>query len=109
MGVKEYLVDLDENNRLRYHIVTGQGGVEAFLVQYETRMDDEYVPVVRYDTRHGRAHRDVLDRRGNNIAKTWLPGAVSYSEALQSADRDLRAHWPVYRARFIALTGEKEP
>lgn len=72
-------------------------------------MDDEYVPVARYDTRLGRAHRDVLDRRGNNIVKAWLPGAVSYSDAPRGADQDLRANWPAYRIRFIALTGEQEP
>lgn len=101
MGRKDFFIRFDPDNRLRVRIVTEPGrGVVEFLVQYETRIDGRFRPVVRYDTAHGDAHRDLLDAQGRNLEKHWLPG-WDYGQALQHAIADLRANWPRYRHNFL--------
>lgn len=38
--------------------------IVAFTVQYEALIEGQYYPVVRYDTAHGRPHRDTLAWNG---------------------------------------------
>ncbi len=58
------------------------------------------MPATRYDSAHGRPHRDVLDRRGNLVEKRWLDGRT-LGEVLTEGANDLRTNWPRYRARFF--------
>jgi hypothetical protein len=45
-----------------------RGKIVFFRVQYETKINLIWYPVVRYDTAHGFAHRDLLNfkERGRN-------------------------------------------
>jgi hypothetical protein len=36
----------------------------SFIVQYETKVDGKWLPVVRYDTKYGFVHRDLPDKKG---------------------------------------------
>ena len=106
----EYEVDLDpednpEREWLRVRIATEKGAVMAFTVQYETTIAGQRFPVVRYDTEHDRPHRDLLDRGGRVIDKAWFPKDMTYDQALQAGNRDIRANWRRYRAAF----GKEEP
>jgi hypothetical protein len=85
----------------RVRIWTEAGRVVRFTVQYETTLAGERVPVVRYDTAHGYAHRDRLDRRGLVIAKDELSRELTLAEALTIADQDLRQNWRRYRHDFF--------
>ena len=76
------------------------GRVGRFVVQYETMIGARRVPVVRYDTAHGYAHRDQMFQAREPI-KTRLGDRLSLDEALQFADEDVRRHWRTYRRRFI--------
>lgn len=100
MGTTAYEVAFTATDFLRFRIVSERGRVVSFTVQYEIEIDDKTYPVVRYDTAHGDAHRDLLDHEGRNIDKHWLPG-WDYQVALQYARADLVANWPRYRADFI--------
>ncbi|HLC15676.1 MAG TPA: hypothetical protein VJL89_05565, partial [Thermodesulfovibrionia bacterium] len=51
---------LDEDNALRVRFEIDKGRVSQFVVQLECTFDDEWIPVVRYDTAHGFAHCDKL-------------------------------------------------
>jgi hypothetical protein len=72
-----------------------------FAIQYETTIGGERFPVVRYDTAHGFAHRDRLDRRGRVIAKDALGAGLSLTDALLLAERDVRQNWQRYRRDFV--------
>ena len=50
-------------------------------MQYETRLEGKWFPVVRYDTEHGFAHRDLLDKKGDKqktpmFTKDCLPRII---------------------------------
>jgi len=55
--------------------------------------------VVRYDTHHGFAHRDLFDRKGR-AQKTPL-FTKDYNEALTFAEDDVKSNWKGYKRRFL--------
>lgn len=62
MRTVEFRRLLDYDNALRVMFETERGQILRFVVQLECQFveDGEWIPVVRYDTAHGYAHRDVL-------------------------------------------------
>jgi len=95
----EFLIQLGSADRLReYHIRSGRK-IISFAVQYETLWQDKWLPIVRYDTAHGFAHRDLYDMRGK-ATKTPL-FILDYNQALTFAESDLKVNWQVYRERFL--------
>ena len=100
-----YSLTDDDANVLRVRIRTERGRVVRFTVQYEAIIDSRVFPIVRYDTAHDYAHRDVLDWQGRVIRKDPIAGPDRYHQALTDAINDLKANWPSYRAAFL----EKKP
>jgi hypothetical protein len=99
----EYEDQLDRTGQewLRVRIWTIDGRVSRFMVQYETMINGTSFPVARYDTAHGYAHRDLLDRNGELRApKVPIDYQYSLDDALQFAVQDLRQHWRDYRRDF---------
>jgi hypothetical protein len=98
----EYELDLDDAQLewLRLRVSTRRGSVIAFVVQYETTIDGQRVPVVRYDDHHGFPHKDVLNRRGDVVRIIPIddqePGIV-----VTRATQDILANWFAYRAEFF--------
>jgi len=70
-----------------------------FRVQYETKVNNTWYPVVRYDTAHGFAHRDILNKKGS-VKKTPLFNQ-NYNDALTFAENDLKTNWEYYKQRFL--------
>ena len=103
MPYLEYEFDLDDEARewLRLRITTNGPAVTAFTAQYETTIDGERLPVARYDSAHGFAHCDLLDRRGRVIDKRPIPGNPTLKEGLEIGRRDLLDNWRRYRAGFF--------
>jgi len=100
---KEYLKYLDkfDNERVRIRIKTEKGGVLDIVVQYETKIKEQWNAVVRYDCAHGFFHRDVIFPNGNKekhtIAITDLEAALTYAE------QDIKDRWEFYRERYLKL------
>lgn len=86
-----------EWRRMRIWIENGQ--VVRFVVQYETTINGRRMPVVRYDTAHGFAHRDEMFRNRLSV-KTLLPATLTLDQALQVAEADIRHNWRTYRQQF---------
>lgn len=96
-----------ENRRrdwVRNRITTDRGDVVNFTVQYEIEMRGRRVAVIRYDCAHGFPHVDVLNLRGDVVAKEPLPAYLSMKEALNFGIADIRQNWNVYRQRFLGET-----
>ncbi len=99
----KFITMLTPEDRYRHYNIRHSGEVISFVIQYETRFEGQWVPVVRYDTEHGFAHRDILDRRGNK-KKTPI-FTRNYNEALTYAEYDIKANWMSYKQAFYGGAG----
>jgi hypothetical protein len=97
----------DENNAARVWFELQRGRILRFVVQLECRFDDEWYPVVRYDTAHDFAHRDLLHPSGET-EKTEM-AIQDYNEALTFAINDLAANWQRYRRRYERWLEQESP
>ncbi len=105
---REFFVPLPEGSSLRIRISIDRGEVTKFVVQLEyTIGGDTWSPVVRYDSAHGRPHRDILDPSGETVTKEWLDELlahdVSMAEGLTYGQDDLKRNWRAYRDRFLEM------
>ncbi|MDF0668372.1 MAG: hypothetical protein P0119_20175 [Nitrospira sp.] len=98
MKVVEFVILLSQQDRFRHRHVRLAGRVTEFVIQYEVRQGEEWVLVVRYDTAHGFAHRDLFSSK-ENVVKTPL-GMKDLNTALTFAESDLKANWKWYRRRY---------
>jgi len=100
----EFVIDLGPADRIREAHIRSRGRIISFMVQYETFFKEEWLPVVRYDSAHGYAHRDLYDVKGRAV-KTPL-FTRNYNQALTFAELDLKANWLIYRERFVKGVAE---
>lgn len=100
MRLVEFHRYLADNNALRVRFELEHARGVGFTVQLECRFgdDDEWVPVVRYDTAHGFAHCDRLHPY-DPAGKTETTSR-DYNEALTLALQDLANNWGSYRRRY---------
>mgnify|MGYP001596431586 CR=1 FL=1 len=93
-----FLAFLSPNVRRRHEHVRIGNKIISFVVQIEFNVDGKWHPVVRYDTAHGFAHRDLLRPHGK-LEKTPL-FLHTYNEALDFAEADLKNNWQIYVERY---------
>jgi hypothetical protein len=102
MAEREFLIYLDPETRLcryRHLHVSERKKIVEFRAQLEILVEDEWHPVVRYDTAHGKAHRDVLHPDGSQ-SKDWFEG-YTIEEVLTIGQKDILENWSAYRDRFV--------
>ncbi|MBU0699635.1 MAG: hypothetical protein KKE59_09480 [Proteobacteria bacterium] len=95
----EYSIRLGPTDRYRHKHIKESGKIVYFRVQLETMVGVKWYPVVRYDTSHGFAHRDLLNKKGN-VTKTPI-FIDNYNDALTFAESDLKANWEIFKERFL--------
>lgn len=88
----------DEENAARVRFELDRNRVVQFVVQLECLLGDEWIPVVRYDTAHGFAHRDLLYPLQPPEKKEML--VKDLNKGLNYALQDLAANWEKYRKRY---------
>ena len=88
---------------IRMRWTSERGRIVAFTVQFEVLIEGQYHPAGRYDSAHGRAHRDTLDQHGRPIRelKHWLPELMRFNDALTFAERDFKVNASEYRQAFL--------
>ncbi len=67
---------------------------------------NKWYPVVRYDTVHGFAHKDILSDKGD-VEKEILP-FDDFSLALTFAEKDLKDNWQKYKERYLKGVEEND-
>ncbi len=95
----EYLIRLGATDRYRHKHIRERKKIVYFRIQLETMIVSNWYPVVRYDTSHGFAHRDLLNKKGE-IIKTPI-FIHDYNDALTFSESDLKANWEIYKERFL--------
>lgn len=98
MKVTRYCYLLTMHDRKRHERTTVQGQVTRFVVQYETFVEGEWRPVVRYDTAHGFPHVDKIYADGTREKIPLL--TMDMGEALTVADEDIEENWERYKAEY---------
>ena len=61
-------------------------------------MEGKWVPIVRYDTAHGFAHRDLMHPVRSPEKKEMQ--VKDFNEGLTFALKDLATNWEKYRGRY---------
>ncbi len=84
--------------RLRVKVYREKNKILEFLVQYEANIHGEWYPIIRYDTSHGFAHRDLLHADGSVEKEPLL--WQNYNLALTYTTLDLKQNWQKYRQNY---------
>ncbi len=100
MPVIRFVVPLQGSptNRYRHYHLIDKRVVKEFTIQYEANIDGEWQEIVRYDTAHGRPHKDVL-HPGGAQTKEEFP-YYTHAEVLTFGQNDIRRNWKKYRAQY---------
>jgi hypothetical protein len=100
MRTVEFRRLLDYDNALRVMFESERGQILRFVVQLECQFaaDGEWVTIVRYDTAHGYAHRDII--RPNEKEEKTRVSVQNYNEAFTIAMGDVVEKRYVYRRRY---------
>jgi len=83
----------------RHHHVSNGKEIVEFRIQLEIFVDEEWYPVVRYDTAHGKPHRDILHPNGGQT-KNWFEG-YEVADVLTIGQKDIMENWLAYRKRVM--------
>ena len=75
------------------------GTITGFSVQYEIFYNEEWFPLVRYDSWHGFSHRDLYHKNGS-ITKTPM-FINNLNDALTFAEEDLKTNIVKYKESFF--------
>ena len=101
MADKKFFKYLDDEGRerLRFKVITSKGKVIDIVIQYETFIDNKWIPIVRYDCAHGFFHRDIMNPNGTQdksaISIELLEVAIGYAE------QELKDNWQNYKNNFL--------
>jgi hypothetical protein len=90
-----YPLSLDLEDRLRVQATKIRGKIVSFVVQYEALIQGQWRAIVRHDTAHRFAHKDILHPDGS-VDKQPL-NFPSLNLAFTFAIQDLKSLWPWYR------------
>ncbi len=95
---KEFIIPLSGDNQCRVVFLNEKGLVLGFTVQQEALIEEEWQPILRYDTTHGFIHRDVIHPDGT--LQKQLLHFPRYNEALSAAIADVKLKHRFYRGRY---------
>ncbi len=88
----------EAEDRIRITAIKDKGEILKFVVQYEAKMKRKWHPIVRYDTSHGFAHKDIIHASGlKEKQPLYFP---TFSAAFTFAIQDLKISWRWYRAAY---------
>ena len=95
---REFEIRPEERVRSRVRFTTTHGHVTEFVVQLEVQLGASWRAVVRYNTAHGRPHRDLY-RNDGSVTKQWLD--MSLDDALTHAIKEIKDTWRRHAERWL--------
>ena len=97
---------LGPNSFVRVEFEKHAGRILKFVVQLECLVEDEWQPVIRYDTAHGFAHYDIL--HPTKEAQKIELNIADYNSAFAFARKDISDKWKFYCERYAKWLKEKQ-
>ncbi len=86
-----YSLNPDIRDRLRVDAFQEKNQIISFIVQYEALIKGKWHPIIRYDTSHGFAHKDIIHYNGTKEKQPlYFP---NYNLAFTFAIQDLKLLW----------------
>jgi hypothetical protein len=98
MPEKAFIIQINPVDRIQHRRLIVRGKVLEFLVQYEGWFEGKWIPIVRYDTAHGFAHRDLMLPNGEYRKQRLF--LQDFNEAYTFAASDVQNNWQRYRDQF---------
>ncbi|MEP7168330.1 MAG: hypothetical protein ABI855_03080 [Bacteroidota bacterium] len=96
--IVDFVIILQDRIRKRHYHETEKGKVIYYVVQLETKINNKWKPVIRYDCAHGFSHLDKYNLNGRQY-KTNLD--LSFENALKLADWDINENREKYINSFL--------
>jgi len=85
----------DLEDRIRISAFKEKKKIIKFVVQYESFIRQKWRPIIRYDTSHGFAHKDIIHPNGKEEKQPlYFP---NYTTAFTFAIQDLKISWQWYK------------
>ncbi|HCG77413.1 MAG: hypothetical protein COS11_02230 [bacterium (Candidatus Ratteibacteria) CG01_land_8_20_14_3_00_40_19] len=103
---EQFVFLFSDNVRVRHSHKRIKNHIIEFVIQLEILIKDKWCPVVRYDTIHGFAHKDIIHPSGK-VDKIPLP-IQNFNEALIFAEEELRAEWEFFKMRYLEEVRQSE-
>ncbi len=72
--------------------------MREFRIQYEALIEGHWHAIVRYDTAHGRPHKDLMHPDGSETKEHFF--GYTPAEVLTYGERDIKRNWQRYRAQY---------
>jgi hypothetical protein len=95
---EEFSIRLTEQDLVWVGFDRTDDEVIQFSVQYMAFLQEEWQPIVRFDTAHGYAHMDISHPNGTQDKHRL--DAQDYAVALNWAINQVRSRWEFYRERY---------
>ena len=102
----KFLYPLSEEleDRLRVSALKQKGKILKFVVQYEAFIENKWRPIIRYDTSHGFAHKDIIHYSGEQEKQPlYFPDLnIAFTFTIQ----ELKISWRWYRMAYEKEMGK---
>ena len=99
MPKKYFVIELDIDVEIRIMIETANGVVVNYVVKLLIIQNNKHFEVIRFDNAHGCPHKDLLDKHGNIVRKTWYD-FFDNQQGLDMAIKDIKDNYELYIERF---------
>jgi hypothetical protein len=105
MKTRIYKLILDNygQNRMRVRLLTNKKDLIDLMFQYEALINDQWIPIVRFDLAHGFFHKDTLYPNGDKVKQKIE--ITSLKTAAEDAKKDI-ANLPHY---YVQTLGDLLP
>lgn len=99
MSFKAFQIYLSEDAFIGVELQTFHGHLTSFVVRLMYKYRTSHLCIARYDTAHGRPHRDLVSLKGRLLQKDWLLERT-FSGAANYAIQDFKVNYEAYIQQF---------
>ncbi len=100
MPKRFFVIDIAIGVKIHIYFETLNGVVVNYVAKLVILRNNRYYEIIRYDNAHGCPHKDILDKCGKVIRKTWYD-FFDNQQGLDMAIKDLKDNYALYIERFV--------